>query len=90
MFLSEIRNRKNVKYIDKGNIVLGSLNRNKLRLNRFATIQLVKNYREILKAWHHKEKSANESVPILKPVCLSPPDKTINNSKITDNQLNTI
>ena len=48
-FLSEIRTRKNVKYIDNGNIGLGMLNRSKLHLNRFGTIQLVKNYREILK-----------------------------------------
>ena len=49
-FLSEIRTRKNVKYIDNGNIGLDMLNRSKLHLNRFGTIQLVKNYREILKA----------------------------------------
>ena len=48
-FLFEIRTRKNVKYIDNGNIGLGMLNRSKLHLNRFGTIQLVKNYREILK-----------------------------------------
>ena len=48
-FLSEIRTRKNVKYIDNGNIGLDMLNRSKLHLNRFGTIQLVKNYREILK-----------------------------------------
>ena len=48
-FLSEIRTRKNAKYIDNGNIGLDMLNRSKLHLNRFGTIQLVKNYREILK-----------------------------------------
>ena len=48
-FLSEIITRKNVKYIDHGNIGLDMLNRSKLHLNRFGTIQLVKNYREILK-----------------------------------------
>ena len=47
-FLSEIRTRKNVKYIDNGNIGLDMSNRGKLHLNRFGTIQLVKNYREIL------------------------------------------
>ena len=54
-FLSEIRTRKNVKYIDNGNIGLDMLNRSKLHLNRFGTIQLVKNYRETLKTWRHKE-----------------------------------
>ena len=54
--------RKNVKYIDYGNIDLGMSNRSKLHLNRFGTFQLVKNYREIW-TWHHKEKPANESVP---------------------------
>ena len=49
-FLFEKRTRKNVKYIDSGNIGLGMLNRSKLQLNRLVTIQLVKNYREILKA----------------------------------------
>ena len=48
-FLSEIRTRKNVKYIDNGNIGLDMLNRSKLHLNRFGTIELVKNYRETLK-----------------------------------------
>ena len=48
-FLSEIRTRKNVKYIDNGNIGLDMLNRSKLHLNRFGTTQLVKNYRETLK-----------------------------------------
>ena len=48
-FLSEIRSRKNEKYVDNGNIALGMLNRSKLHFNRFGTIQLVKNYREILK-----------------------------------------
>ena len=48
-FLSELRTRKNVKYIDNGNIGLDMLNRSKLHLNRFGTIQLGKNYREILK-----------------------------------------
>ena len=48
-FLSEKRTRKNVKYIDNGNIGLDMLNRSKFDLNRFGTIQLVKNYRETLK-----------------------------------------
>ena len=48
-FLFEIRTRKNVKYIDNGNAGLGMLNWSKLDLNRFGTIQLVKNYRENLK-----------------------------------------
>ena len=34
-----------MKYIDNRNIDLGMLNRSKLHLNRFSTIQLVKNYR---------------------------------------------
>ena len=46
-FLSEIRTRKNVNYIDNGNIGLDMLNRSKLHLNRFSTIQLVKNCRKI-------------------------------------------
>ena len=37
-FLSEIRARKTVKYINNGNIGLGMLNRSKLRLNKFGTI----------------------------------------------------
>ena len=41
-FLSEIRSRKNVKFIDNGNIDLDMLNRSNLHLNRFGTIQLVK------------------------------------------------
>ena len=48
-FLSEIRTRKNVKYIDNGKISLDVLNRSNLHLNRFGMIQLVRNYREILK-----------------------------------------
>ena len=48
-FLSEIRTRKNLKYVDNGNIGLDMLNWSKLHLNRFGTFQLVKNYREILK-----------------------------------------
>ena len=48
-FLSEIRARKTVKYINNGNIGLGMLNRSKLHLNKFGTIQLVKNYRGNLK-----------------------------------------
>ena len=75
-FLSEIRTRKNVKYIDHGNIGLDMLNRSKLHLNRLGTIQLVKNYREILKTWHHKEKPLNEGIRILKPVHPRPPCKT--------------
>ena len=89
-FLSEIRTRKNVKYIDNGNAGLGMLNWSKLDLNRFGTIQLVKNYRENLKTWHHKEKPANESVPILKPVGPSSPCKIVKKSKISDNQFNTM
>ena len=89
-FLSEIRTTKNVKYIDNENIGLGMLNRSKLYLNRFGMIQLVKNYREILKTWYHKEKLANESVPILKPVGPSSSCKIVKNSKISDNQFNTM
>ena len=48
-FLSERRTRKNVKYIDNGNIGLDMLNRSKLHLNRYGAIQLVKNYLEVLK-----------------------------------------
>ena len=48
-FQSGVGTRKNVKYIDNGNICLGILNRNKLHLNRFDTNQLVKNYGEVLK-----------------------------------------
>ena len=65
------------------------LNRRKPHLNRFSTIHLVKNYGEILKIWRHKEKIANESVPIFKPVGPSSPCKTVKNSNISDNQLNT-
>ena len=89
-FVSEIRTRKNVKYIDNGNIGLDMLNQSKLHFNRFRMIQLVKNHREILKTWHHIEKPANESVPILKPDGSSSPYKTVKNSKIADNQLNTL
>ena len=42
LFLSEIRARKKGEYIDNGNISLGMLNRSKLHLNIFGTIQLVK------------------------------------------------
>ena len=56
-----------MKNIDNGNIGLGMLNRSKLHLNTFGTIQLVKNYCENLKTWHHKEQPANENVPVLKP-----------------------
>ena len=38
-----------MKYIDNGNISPGMLNRSKLHLNRFGTIQLVKGYRETFK-----------------------------------------
>ena len=38
-----------MKYIDNGNISSGMLNRSKLHLNRFGTIQLVKGYRETFK-----------------------------------------
>ena len=79
-----------MKNIDNGNIGLGMLNRSKLHLNRFGTIQLVKTYREILKALHHKEKLATEIVLILKSVGPSSPCKTVKISKISDNQLNTI
>ena len=78
-----------MRYIDNGNIGSGMLNRRKPHLNRFSKIQLVKNYGEILKIWHHKEKIANESVPIFKPVGPSSPCKTVKNSNISDNQLNT-
>ena len=88
--LSEMRTRENVKYIDKENIGLGMLNRNKLHLNRFGTNQVLKNYREILKIWHYKGKPANESVSILKPVGSSSPFKTVKNPKISDKYLNTI
>ena len=60
-FLSGKRSRKNMKYIDNGNIGLGMLNRSKLHY-RFGTIQLFKNYRQILKTWPHKEKPANKSI----------------------------
>ena len=52
-FLSETR--KNVRYIDNGNIGLYMFNRSKPDLNRFATIQLVKNYPAILKTWIRKK-----------------------------------
>ena len=80
-FLSEMRTRKNVNYIDNGSIGLDMLNRSKLHLNRFGTIQLVKNYREILKTWRHIEKPANEAIPILKPVGSSSPCKTAKTQK---------
>ena len=83
-------NNTNNNNDNNNNICLGMLNRKKPHLNRFGAIQLVKNYREILKTSHHKEKPANESVPILKPVGPSSPCKTVKNSKISDNQLNTI
>ena len=83
-------NNTNNNNNDNNNIGLGMLNRKKLHLNRFGAIQLIKNYREILKTSHHKEKPANESVPILKPVGPSSPCKTVRNSKILYNQLNTI
>ena len=38
-----------MKYIDNGSVGLGMLNRSKLHLNRVGTIQLFKNYLEILK-----------------------------------------
>ena len=41
-FLSEIRTRKNVKYIDNGNIGFGILNQSKLHLNKFGTINWLK------------------------------------------------
>ena len=63
------------------------LNRSKLHLNRFGTIQLVKDYREILQTWHHIEKPANEVIPFLKLVGPSSPCKTV---KTSDNQLNTM
>ena len=81
-FLFEIRTRKSVKYIDNGNLGLGMLlHYIFLHLNRFGTIQLVKNYSEILKTWHHKEKPANTRVPILKPVGPSSPCKTVKTQK---------
>ena len=89
-FLSEIRTRKNVKDVDNGNIGLDMLNRSKLHLNRFGTIQLAKNYREILKTWHHIEKSANEGIPILKLVGPRSLCKTAKNSKLKKIKLNTM
>ena len=56
------------------------LNRSKLHLNRFGTIQLVKDYREILQTWHHIEKPANEVIPFLKLVGPSSPCKTVKTS----------
>ena len=53
------------------------------------TVQVVKNYREILKTWQHKEKPGNESVTILKPIGPSFSCKTVKNSKISDDQINT-
>ena len=44
---------------------------------------------KILKTWCHKEKPADESAPILKPVGPSSPGKTVKNAKISDNQFNT-
>ena len=76
-FVSEIRTRKNDEYVNNENIGLGMLNRSKLHLNRFGTIQVVKNYREILKPCYNKEKHANEGGPILKPVGPSSPCKTV-------------
>ena len=89
-FLSETRTRKNVKDVDNGNIGLDMLNRSKLHLNRFGTIQLAKNYREILKTWHHIEKSANEGIPILKLVGPRSLCKTAKNSKLKKIKLNTM
>ena len=66
------------------------LNRSKLHLNRFGTIQLVKNYREILKTWRHIEKPANEGIPILKSDGPSSPCKSAKSSKISDSKLNTM
>ena len=89
-FLSETRTRKNVKYIVNGNIGLDMLNRSKLRLSRFGTIQQVKNHRETLKTWRHIEKPVNEGIPILKSDGPSFPGKTAKNSKISGNKLNTM
>ena len=47
--LSEIRTRKNVKYIDNGNTSLVMLNQSKLHVSRFGSTQLVNNCLEILK-----------------------------------------
>ena len=66
------------------------LNPSKVHLNRFGKIQMVKSYREIIKVWHHKEKLANESVPILKPVGSSSLCKTVKYSKVSENELNAI
>ena len=79
-----------MKYIDNRNIGLDMLNRSKLHLNRFGTVELVKKYREILKTRHHIENPANETVPILKPVGPSSPCKTVKNSNMSDNQLHTM
>ena len=72
-----------MKYINNQNIGLSMLNRSKLHLNRFATIQLVKNYRKFLK----HGKPANKSVSILKPVGPSSPCKSVKISKVSDNNL---
>ena len=88
--MSEIRTRKNDKYINNENIGLGMLNRSKVHLNRFGTIQVVKNYREILKPCYNKEKHANEGGPILKPVGPSSLCKTVKNLNSLENQFNTI
>ena len=47
--MAEIRTKKIAKYIDNGNIDVGMLNHSKLYLNRFGTIQLIKNYHKIFK-----------------------------------------
>ena len=63
------------------------LNQSKLHLNRFGTIQLVKNYHEILKTWHHIAKPANEAIPILKRVGPSSPCKTAKTQKFQATRL---
>ena len=88
--MSEIRTRKNDKYINNENIGLGMLNRSKVHLNRFGTIQVVKNYREILKPCYNKEKHVNEGGPILKHIGPSSPCKTVKNLNSLENQFNTI
>ena len=85
-FLPKTKPKKTVKYIDKWNVGLDMLNWSKIHLNRFGMIQLVKNYRKIIKAWHQKEKLVNENVPILKAVGSSSSCGTVKKWKISDNQ----
>ena len=43
---------------------------------------------DIIKRWHHRQKSANESVPSLKSVGPNSLCKTVKTSKVSDKQLN--